>query len=131
MWASLSSWQFLSCCICIAVVILTFKRAFKQFWPVLYTNSKVHGAFTLSYLVAGILAAIPKTYLPGAAFFDRLILGILASGASLAVYYAAIKRLAKVIGMPDIYSDLKDPDDNPKESPVQEAPKPVDNPPKP
>ena len=125
--SSLTSWAFLSCCLCIAVLILTFKRAVKQFWPAAYAKSTIHGFFTLSYLFAGLIAAIPNGYLAGTAYFNRAILGILASGASLLVYHAAYKRFAKAIGIPDSYvNGLDDDKGEVKEVKVEE--KPVDKP---
>jgi hypothetical protein len=120
-WSAVSSWPFISCCICIAVLILTFKRAFSQLWPKTYATSQTHGIFTLSYLFLGLLAAIPKTYLPATSFFQRAILGIIASGASLTVYHAIIKRLSGIIGIKDTY--LTDPDDVKEESKTAEISK--------
>jgi hypothetical protein len=121
-WSSLLGWPFISCCICLAVLILTLKRAFSQMWPLIYAKGSTHGLFTLSYLVAGFLAAVPKTYLHGPTYFDRAIVGILASGASLAVYHAALKRLGMIIGVKDSY--LSDPDD--KEVVTKEEVKPAE-----
>jgi uncharacterized membrane protein YoaK (UPF0700 family) len=109
----LSGWPFISCCLVIAIIILTIKRACKQFWPNTYKKSVIHGIFTLSYLVLGMCLAIPK-YLPGANVGSRLIVGILASGASLLVYHAAYKRLAKMVGLSDEY--VNDLDDLPNKS---------------
>lgn len=108
-WSAVSSWPFISCCVCIAILILTFKRAFNQLWPKIYATSQAHGVFTLMYLVLGLLSAVPKTYLPATSFFQRAILGVIASGASLAVYHAIIKRLSGIIGVKDRY--LVDPDE--------------------
>jgi hypothetical protein len=109
MWAPLYNWSFISCCFCLAILILTLKRATSQISPSFYGKSSTHGWFTLSYLLGGVLAAVPKTYLVGAKYFDRVIVGIIASGLSLAVYHAIIKRLSSAIGVPDKY--LEDPDD--------------------
>jgi hypothetical protein len=109
MWAPLYNWSFISCCLCLAILILTLKRATSQFSPTFYSKSSTHGWFTLSYLIGGFLAAIPKTYLVGTRYFDRLIIGIIASGISLAVYHAIIKRLSSAIGVKDKFLD--DPDE--------------------
>jgi hypothetical protein len=117
-WSAVSSWPFISCCVCIAVLILTFKRAFSQLWPKRYATSQAHGIFTLSYLFLGLLAAIPKSYLPGTSYFQRAILGIIASGASLTLYHAFIKRISGIIGVKDNY--LIDPDDAPEIVKIEE-----------
>jgi hypothetical protein len=82
-----------------AILILTFKRALSQFYPGFYAKRSVHGVFTMLYLVLGFLAAIPKSYLVGRGYFDRAIVGIIASGVSLGLYHAIIKRLSKAIGV--------------------------------
>lgn len=123
--SALTSWSFISCCLCIAVIILTIKRSFKQFWPESYAKSTMHGFFTLSYLIAGFIAAIPKGYLIGTSYFNRAILGVLASGASLLVYHAVFKRFSKMIGIPDSY--VGDLDDDAKLE-VKPVDKPVDKP---
>jgi hypothetical protein len=99
MWASIYNWPFISCCFCMAILILTFKRALSQFYPDFYAKRSVHGFFTLLYLVIGFLAAIPKSYLVGKGYFDRAIVGIISSGVSLGLYHAIIKRLSNAIGV--------------------------------
>lgn len=122
-WSHVTNWPFISCCVCIAIIILTFKRAFSQIWAKAYARGPSHGVFTLMYLVLGLIAAIPSTYLMGVTYFQRAILGVIASGLSLGVYHAAIKRLAQAIGVKDNF--LTDPDDDTPAQPAKEEVKEV------
>ena len=99
MWAPVYNWSFISCCFCMAILILTFKRALSQFYPDFYAKRSVHGFFTLLYLIIGFLAAIPKSYLVGKGYFDRAIVGVMSSGVSLGLYHAIIKRVSNAIGV--------------------------------
>lgn len=109
MWSPVYNWSFISCCLCLAIIILTAKRATSQIAPVFYSKGAAHGMFTLTYLFLGLVSAIPKTYLHGVSYFDRAIVGVIASGVSLAVYHAIIKRLSSVIGVKENFLD--DPDE--------------------
>jgi len=108
--APFSGWPFLSCCLAVAIVVLTLKRVVNQGWPTTFAKGKAHAAFTASYLVLGILAAIPKSYLYGSMFYQRVIVGVIAGGVSLAVYHALLKRVAGMLGVKE--TEISDPDDD-------------------
>jgi hypothetical protein len=123
MWAPVSNWAFLSCCLAIAIVVMTAKRIIHQAYPLTYDKGKTSAIFTAAYLVIGLLAAIPKSYLHGETYFNRALIGVIASGVSLVLYHALLKRIAAIFGVKE--SDIEDPDapHGIHESVVKEEPK--------
>jgi len=80
-----------------------------QGWPKAYASDKVHAIFTASYVLMGFVAAIPKGYLYGNGYFQRMLVGIIAGGLSLVLYHALLKRFAGILGVNAM--DIADPDD--------------------
>lgn len=86
-------WQFWAACLAIAAVVTTLSKALRQGAPSFYEKGWVKSIITLLNLGLGAAAAIPKDFLTGNTFGQRVFMGFVAGATSQFAYHAFLKRL--------------------------------------
>ena len=98
-WAPYNTWQFVTACLVVAVVMTTISNMITQAAPRLMERGYFKSILTFMNLGLGILISIPKNFLYGTLWIDRMLIGLVAGGLAHIMYHALLKRISIVLGV--------------------------------
>lgn len=96
LWAPFLTWQFGVAALAIVAIIATFKRIVRIGYPLLLTTTWMKIILAGANMVLGALVAIPKDFLIGPTYVQRLLVGLCAGFLSSYLYAILLKRLGPV-----------------------------------
>lgn len=93
LWEPFTTWQFGVTCIAIVAVLQTVKNIGVGFCETLFNSKRAQALLTSANVFIGVACAIPKGFLMGDSFGQRIFTGICAGFMSTFVYHSVIKHL--------------------------------------
>jgi len=97
LWSVFMTKEFGIACVAIVAIMWTLKKAAKQAAPALYIKGWFQAIMTLLNLGFGCVVAIPKDFLVGKTYGQRVLLGLCAGLLSHTFYSAVIKRITAFV----------------------------------
>jgi hypothetical protein len=114
-WTPFRNWQFVAAFVVIFIVLTFAKRFIAQVAPKVAKANWFSATLTLANLGLGALLAIPKGFLFGGTYFERLLIGLIAGGLNHMLFHLIIKRVAVIMGKSEKeIEDMVDGDENTK-----------------
>lgn len=91
-WEPLITWQFLTASMFIIAVMTGIKRTLVVYNPKLLDNRNVAAFLTAGNMILGFIVALPKGFLAGDTYFERMFTGMVAGFSTHFVYHLLLKR---------------------------------------